>query len=105
MASRTGSAVLRWIGRILLGLFGLVVLAIIVGAITEQVIRARARHDFPPPGRLVDVGGGRKMHIDCRGHGFPTVVLEAGLDTAGSLSWSAVQDKIATTTRVCAYDR
>jgi pimeloyl-ACP methyl ester carboxylesterase len=103
MARRTGSAVLRWIGRILLGLIGLAVLAIVVGAIGEQVIRARTRHDFPPPGRLVDVG--RKMHIDCRGHGFPTVVLEAGLDTAGSLSWSAVQDKIATTTRVCAYDR
>jgi pimeloyl-ACP methyl ester carboxylesterase len=105
MPRRTGSAILRWIGRILLGLIGLVVLAVVIGAVGEQVVRARARHDFPPPGRLIDVGGGRQMHIDCRGHGFPSVVLEAGLDTAGSLSWSAVQDRIATTTRVCAYDR
>lgn len=105
MAAGMGKTILRWTGRILLGLVALLVLLILIGAIGEQVVRARARHDFPPPGRLVDVGGGRKMHIDCRGHGFPTVVLEAGLDTAGSLSWSAVQDKIATTTRVCAYDR
>jgi pimeloyl-ACP methyl ester carboxylesterase len=105
MATGKGKVILRWLVRILLGLVGLVVLAIVIGAICEQVIRARIRHDFPPPGRMVDVGGGRMMHIDCRGHGFPTVVLEAGLDTAGSLSWSAVQDKIATTTRVCAYDR
>jgi len=32
-------------------------------------------------------------------------VLESGLDALGSLSWSAVQDAIATTTRVCAYTR
>jgi pimeloyl-ACP methyl ester carboxylesterase len=33
------------------------------------------------------------------------VVFEAGLDTMGSLSWSAVQDAIASTTRACAYSR
>ena len=37
--------------------------------------------------------------------GSPTVVLEAGLGNLGSLSWSAVQDSIATTTRVCSYSR
>lgn len=105
MAVKRGSAVLRWAVRILVGLIGLLVLLVIAGAIVEQVARARARHDFPPPGRLVDIGAGRTMHIDCRGKGFPIVVLEAGLDTAGSLSWSAVQDQIASTTRVCAYDR
>ena len=28
---------------------------------------------------LVDVGGGRKMYLECRGVGSPTVVLVAGL--------------------------
>ena len=56
-------------------------------------------------GRLIDIGGGRHMQIDCRGSGTPTVVFEAGLDTMGSLSWSAVQDPVAATTRACAYSR
>ena len=28
---------------------------------------------------LVDIGGGRKMYLECRGAGTPTVVLVAGL--------------------------
>jgi pimeloyl-ACP methyl ester carboxylesterase len=32
-------------------------------------------------------------------------VFEAGLDTMGSLSWSAVHDAIAAATRACAYSR
>lgn len=105
MPGKKRSVVLRWLKRILLGLLGLIALLVVIGAVFEQISRARARHDFPPPGKLVDIGGDRKMHIDCRGQGAPVVVLEAGLDTAGSLSWSAVQDKISGVTRVCAYDR
>ena len=37
--------------------------------------------------------------------GSPTVVLESGLDTYGSLAWASVHDSIAATTRVCAYSR
>ena len=58
---------------------------------------------YPPAGRLVDVGGYR-LHLDCRGEGSPTVVMDAGLGGA-SLDWSLVQPQIATTTRVCTYDR
>ena len=46
-----------------------------------------------------------RIQLDCHGMGSPTVVLEAGLGNLGSLSWSAVQDSIATTTRVCSYSR
>jgi pimeloyl-ACP methyl ester carboxylesterase len=58
---------------------------------------------YPGPGQLVDVGGHR-LHLHCVGQGSPTVVLDAGLG-AFSLDWGAVQPEIATTTRVCAYDR
>ncbi len=58
----------------------------------------------PAPGRMVDVGEGRKLHLNCVGDGTPTVVLEAGLGDS-SLAWSLVQPKLATTTRVCSYDR
>jgi pimeloyl-ACP methyl ester carboxylesterase len=76
----------------------------IAGAAMEAIARGTTKSKFPPPGRLVDVGG-RRMQIDCRGQGTPTVVLESGLDFLGSLSWAAVHDSIARTTRVCAYSR
>lgn len=103
MAKR-GSTILRWLKRIGLGVLALIALAVMFGSGFEAYARHKARKDYPPPARLVDIGG-RKMHIDCRGQGFPIVVLEAGLDTNGTLAWSAVHDKIAATTRTCAYDR
>lgn len=57
-----------------------------------------------PPGRMVNIGGGRKLHLNCSGQGSPTVVLEAGLGDS-SLVWSLVQPKLASITRVCSYDR
>jgi pimeloyl-ACP methyl ester carboxylesterase len=95
---------LRWIKRIALIIGGLIVAAVLVGAGYEQIMRWRAAREFPVQGRLLDIGG-RHMQIDCRGNGTPTVVFEAGLDTMGSLSWSAVQDPVAATTRACAYSR
>jgi len=95
----------RWVKRMAIGLASLVALALLSGASYEQVMRRRAQRAYPVPGRLVDVGDGRRIQIDCRGTGSPTVVLEAGLDNLGSSSWAAVQDSIAATTRVCAYSR
>jgi pimeloyl-ACP methyl ester carboxylesterase len=64
--------------------------------------------------RLVDIGGGRKMFMECRGRGSPTVVLVAGLGERAE-NWSAttnpsdrgqaVYPRVAKLTRVCAYDR
>src|SRR5258706_15400681 len=58
---------------------------------------------YPPPGRLVDIGG-RRLHIYERGAGTPAVALESGL-AASSLSWRIVQEEIAKFTGVVAYDR
>jgi len=62
-------------------------------------------HRFPPPGRMVDVGGFR-LHLDVRGDnpGKPTVVLEAGLGSF-SPNWYWVQQALADRVRVVAYDR
>ena len=59
---------------------------------------------FPPPGQLVEIAPGRRLHVDCRGAGEPVVILEAGI-AASSLSWSRVQPRVAEFTRVCTYDR
>ena len=64
---------------------------------------AGVEHRFPPPGRMVDIGG-YKLHLHCTGEGSPTVVLEAG-NGAMSANWAWVQPEIAKTTRVCSYDR
>lgn len=82
---------------------------------------------------LVDVGGGRKIYLECRGSGSPTVVLISGKGN-GAADWSealapddpahdadydavawgrgalrkdeaAVLPMVARFTRVCAYDR
>lgn len=58
---------------------------------------------FPPPGKLVDIGG-RKLHLYCSGEGSPAVVLVAG-GGAYSIDWALVQPGVAETTRVCSYDR
>jgi pimeloyl-ACP methyl ester carboxylesterase len=95
----------RRIRRILLGLTLLAAVIAIAGGVYESLARRRAAREFPAPGKLVNVGDGRRIQIDCRGSGSPTVVLESGLDHFGSLSWAPVHDSIARTTRVCAYSR
>src|SRR5215211_5496772 len=61
---------------------------------------------------LVDIGG-RRLYLECRGQGSPTVVLEAGYgnpgaiwnDTVPDLPSPAVLPGVASFTRVCTYDR
>lgn len=95
----------RWLNLVLLGASTVATITVAIGATIEQSVRAHARRELPAPGQLVDVGGGRRIQIDCRGSGSPTVVFESGLDNFGSLAWSAVHDSVARTTRACAYSR
>ena len=71
----------------------------------ETLFEAEAVREHPAPGRLVDVGGGRRIQIDCRGAGSPTVVFQSGGDLLGSLAWTPVMAKAAETSRACAYSR
>jgi pimeloyl-ACP methyl ester carboxylesterase len=88
----------------LLGIGSFILLAVLIGFGFETFMRSQASRNYPVLGKLVDIGG-RRIQIDCRGQGSPTVVLESGIDILGSLSWAAVHDEIAQTTRVCAYSR
>jgi len=94
----------KWLRRIAKTLAALVVVALLAGTTWEWLARQFARRGYPPPGRLVGIGG-RRIHIDCRGGGKPVVVLIAGLGLDGSTSWSAVRDSLAHITRTCAVDR
>ena len=82
--------------------FGLFAVGSGAQLIAERVDMSR----FPPPGELVDVGGGRLMHFDVRGKGNlgPTIVLEAG-GTLTSSVWAWIQARLATDATVVSYDR
>jgi pimeloyl-ACP methyl ester carboxylesterase len=62
-----------------------------------------ATGDFPPPGRMIDVGG-CNLHVRMSGKGRPAVVLEAGI-AATSLSWTLVEPELAKFATVISYDR
>lgn len=92
---------LKWAG---LTVGGCLALLLVTGAAWEQVERRQVAAEYPAPGRLVDIGG-RRMQIECRGAGSPTVVLETGLDYYGELAWAKVLGPVAQFTRACAYSR
>jgi pimeloyl-ACP methyl ester carboxylesterase len=63
-----------------------------------------AAGDFAGP---VDIGDGRRMYLECRGTGSPTVLIVPG-GRAAADEWtttSPVFADVAGFTRVCAYDR
>jgi pimeloyl-ACP methyl ester carboxylesterase len=92
------------------------------GAVPGEAYRAvrpqkepTARAPTPAHGHFsgrVAIRGGRKLYLECRGRGSPTVVLEAGSGDLAQI-WSegpdgpgrAVMPAVARFTRVCAYDR
>jgi len=81
----------------------LVVLLPLSGFLYQAAGSARDRRKFPPPGRLIDIAGGR-LHLVETGRGSPTVVFESGI-AASCLNWTAIEAQVSRFTRVCAYDR
>ncbi|UPG96558.1 alpha/beta fold hydrolase [Luteibacter aegosomatissinici] len=59
---------------------------------------------YTRPARLVDVGGGRRINLYCRGAGAPTVVFAAGAADS-TVAWGLVQPAISETHATCAFDR
>lgn len=53
-------------------------------------------------GELIDVGGGRRMYLECHGQGGPTVIFESGYPNDGTV-WSAagVFEAVSGFTRAC----
>src|SRR5215831_15256305 len=82
----------------------ILVVCLIIGPIWERYESYQAALEFPAPGRLVKIDD-RRIQIDCRGTGNPTVVFESGLDILGSLSWTKVHEPVAQFTRACTYSR
>ena len=103
---RRSKTVWRRVRRVLLVFALLLALLALTGLLYQGIASAVDASSYPPPGRLIDVGGYR-LHLSCTGTarlGSPTVILEAGYGDQ-SLVWSKVQPGVASFTRVCSYDR
>jgi pimeloyl-ACP methyl ester carboxylesterase len=84
---------------------GAVIAALLfAGFLHERIGRYRDSRRYPPPGRMVDIGG-RSLHLVARGDGPPTVVLEAGMPGGTSRDWYLVVEEVAEFARAIAYDR
>lgn len=76
---------------------------VLCGFLYQLCGTARDKRRFPPPGRLIDIGGSR-LHFVASGEGSPAVILEAGI-AASCLNWTSLRAELARSLRVCTYDR
>ena len=89
--------ILIWVA--LIALWGLA-----AGACYQALGTRRDRRNYPPPGRLVDLGTHRLHLLESeRGYG-PTVVFESGLMST-VLSWTDVAEHLSQSFHVVRYDR
>jgi pimeloyl-ACP methyl ester carboxylesterase len=95
--------ILRWVWRSFVIVGVILLLAALVAVIVEAVRSSRDVRDFPARGVMIDIGD-RSLHLDCRGDGWPTVVIDAGAQD-WSTGWQRPQGALAQHTRVCTYDR
>ncbi len=91
--------VLLWSGLLLASLP-------VLGRLYQTIAARRDAAKYPPPGKLVDVGGYR-LHLYEMGSGRregPTVVFDAGMGCS-CLDWCKVQPEVAKFARAVSYDR
>ena len=69
----------------------------------QRIAEACDHRRFPPPGRLVGIGG-RRLHLVTAGRGSPAVVIIPAL-ADNVLLWMHVLEGAAAETQACVYDR
>ncbi len=102
MSTRAGRLPRRLPGASLV-LIGCLVAVVALAAGYQAIATARERARFPPPGKLVDIGG-YQLHLRCAGNGSPAVILESGFGMSSN-AWALIQPEVAKFTRACSYDR
>ena len=85
-----------------------IAVVLVVGVAIAFLLNLRREGDllerFPPPGKMVDIGG-RRLHLQCRGADTkPVVVFENGA-FATTVWYRAAFDEVAKIALVCMYDR
>jgi pimeloyl-ACP methyl ester carboxylesterase len=93
---------MRLISKIVAGIVLVVLAYIAIGGMFVAVASPLKMR-----GEMIDIGGGRRMHLICEGPkgGGPTVVFEAGA-FGFSADWGVVQERaVARGWHTCSYDR
>ena len=88
---------------ILLLVFAIGIGILALGAIYQAVGTAADQRRYPPPGRMIDIGG-RSLHLIDRGATGPAVIFESGI-SATCLNWTRVRTDVENFARACSYDR
>jgi pimeloyl-ACP methyl ester carboxylesterase len=91
--------------NILIPVVVLILAFLLAGLIYQALAAARDRRKFPPPGRMVNVGGYR-LHVNLAGDGMdgPTVIMDSGMVSFSS-NWAWIQPEVAKTAKAVTYDR
>jgi pimeloyl-ACP methyl ester carboxylesterase len=85
-------------GAILAAFFGA------ASATYQQIAEARDRRRFVPPGRLITIADGRRLHLfETAGDGPVVVIVPAA--GGGVLEWLTLTREFAGEVRMCVYDR
>jgi pimeloyl-ACP methyl ester carboxylesterase len=87
---------LKWFGIILVSL-------VVLGVAYQTIATELDKRNYAPRGELYTVNG-HQMHMVCMGEGSPAVVLQGGA-SADALWWYRIQNQLASSTQICAYDR
>ena len=95
----------RWLRLVVYVQIALVFAIPMGGWILQSAGEAADMRAYPPPGRMVDLGG-RRIHIYCEGErgAGPLVVFNADISDSG-LVWRGVQKALGGRLRSCAIDR
>ena len=86
-------------------IFGALALTAIGGGYETVANATDQRVAHVAGGRLIDVGGGRRLYIRSAGSGGPTVILEPGLGESAREMARWIAPDVARTTTVVVYDR
>jgi pimeloyl-ACP methyl ester carboxylesterase len=95
--------IIKWIKRLLMALFLVLILLLIAGFIFEKISRSKAGK-IKPDGQFTEVEN-HKMHYLQTGNGGPTVVFETAFDPAGHLQWYHIQQQLPKNYTSFSYDR
>ncbi|MDQ0497371.1 alpha/beta fold hydrolase [Paenibacillus brasilensis] len=89
--------------RIVFFVISCLLLVVISGFVYEWIASKQDKLQYPPLGKMVDVGGYR-LHIRKLGSGTPTILLESGSGES-SLSWRDIPENLSSFATVVSYDR